>query len=126
MGYNLNFVPTPANIKKKEILEDVKKFNRKIKLKAHFETSLPEGNLYFKSESNWVPNNVHHTVKTFTDDFTNRITQSINKDGQNIEPDQKNLNKKEVKALNDLKNREDIIISKADKGRGGVIMDVDD
>jgi hypothetical protein len=125
LGYNLNFVPTPANINKKEILEDVKKFNRKIKLKAHFETSLPEGNLYFKNESNWTPNNVHHTVKTFTDDFTNRVTQSINKDGQNVSSNRKNLSKNETKALNDLKNREDIIISKADKGGACVIMDVD-
>ena len=79
LGYNLNFVPTPENINKKEILQDVKKFNRKIKLKAHFGTSLPEGNLYFKSQSEWEPSNVHHTVKTFTEDFKNRVTQSIKK-----------------------------------------------
>ena len=126
MGYNLNFVPTPENINKKEILQDVKKFNRKIKLKAHFGTSLPEGNLYFKSQSEWEPSNVHHTVKTFTEDFKNRVTQSINKEGQNIKMNRKNLSKNETKALNDLKNRDDIIVSKADKGGACVIMDVDD
>ena len=52
LGYNLNFVPTLENINKKELLLDINKFNRKIKLRAHFGTNLPEGGLYFKNGEN--------------------------------------------------------------------------
>ena len=38
----------------------------------------------------------------------------------------KNLSKKEEKAMNDLKNRENIVICRADKGGAVVITDVDD
>ena len=69
LGYNLNFVPTPENVNKKEVLEHINKFNRKIKLKAHFDTSLPKEGLYFKNDSQWEPSNVHHTIKTFAEDL---------------------------------------------------------
>ena len=36
LGYNLNFVPTPKNVNKKELSEDIKTFNRRIKLRDHF------------------------------------------------------------------------------------------
>lgn len=38
----------------------------------------------------------------------------------------KNLSKKETKAMNDLKEREDIVVTKADKGGAVVVTDVDD
>ena len=126
LGYNLNFVPTPENINKKEILQDVKKFNRKIKLKSYFGATPPKEGLYFKNESQWEPNNIHHTVKTFGEDLENRVTQSIKNDGKNINLNRKNLNKKETKAMNDLKERADIVITKADKGGAVVISNVDD
>ena len=126
LGYNLNFVPTPENINKKELLLDINKFNRKIKLKAHFGTSLPKGGLYFKNESEWEPGKVHHTVKTFTEDFKNRVKQSVNTNGQNLSMNRKNLSKKETKAMEDLSNRDDIVVCKADKGGAVVITDVDD
>jgi hypothetical protein len=113
-------------VNKKELLQDINKFNRKIKLKAHFGTSLPKEGLYFKNESQWEPSNVHHTVKTFSEDLKNRVTESLNNDGLNLTMNRKNLSKKEEKAMNDLKNREDIVICKADKGGAVVITDVDD
>ena len=36
------------------------------------------------------------------------------------------MRRKETKALHDLKNRDDIIVSKADKGGAVIITDVDD
>ena len=126
LGYNLNFVPTPENINKKELLLDINKFNRKIKLRAHFGTSLPEGGLYFKNNSEWEPGNVHHTVKTFTEDFKNRVKHNINKNGQNLAMNRKNLSKKETKAMDDLSKRDDIVVCKANKGGAVVITDVED
>ena len=74
-GYNLNFVPTMVQIN--ELLHDIKKINRRFKLRAHFGNALPKGDLYFKSESNWEPSNTHHTVKTSADDLKNKITNSL-------------------------------------------------
>ena len=126
LGYNLNFVPTPKNVNKNELLMDINKFNRRIKLKAYFDNSLPKDGLYFKNDSQWEPNNVHHTVKTFSEDLKNKITESLNNEGQNLTSNRKNLSKKEEKAMNDLKNRDDIVICKADKGGAVVISDVQD
>ena len=36
LGYNLNFIPTPEKLNKKEIMENVNNFNRRVKLKSHF------------------------------------------------------------------------------------------
>ena len=125
MGYNLNFVPTPEKIDKKELINDISKFNRRIKLKSHFGEALPNDGLYFKNDSNWEPANPHHTVKTFAENFKNKIVDSLKNNQQSGNQNRKNLNKKESKALNDLKDRDDIIITKADKGGAVVINDVD-
>ena len=125
MGYNLNFVPTPEKIDKKELINDISKFNRRIKLKSHFGEALPNDGLYFKNDSNWEPANPHHTVKTFAENFKNKIVDSLKNNQQSGHQNRKNLNKKESKALNDLKDRDDIIITKADKGGAVVINDVD-
>ena len=86
---------------------------------------MPKNDLYFKSDSNWEPNNIHHTVKTFTEEFRNKIKKSL-ENGPQGNINRKNLSKKETKAMNDLKEREDIVVTKADKGGAIVINDVND
>ena len=39
LGYNLNYIPTPNNIDKKEIAQDIKNFGRRVKLRDHFGVS---------------------------------------------------------------------------------------
>ena len=73
LGYNLNFVPTPDSVNKNELKHDIKTFNRRIKLRSHFGTPLSKGDLYFKTNSTWEPNSVHHTVKTFSEDLENKV-----------------------------------------------------
>ncbi len=126
MGYNLNFIPTPEHLNKKDVLRDVNKFNRRIKLKSHFGTTLEKGNLYFKNNSTWEPKDVHHTVKTFVDDFSQQVQNSLKNETKDVAFNRKNLSKKENQALEDLKNREDIVICNADKGGAVVISDVKD
>ena len=62
---------------------------------------------------------MNHTVKTFiaavSEDFENFKGKKLPND---------NLNKMERRALSDLQKREDIIITKADKGGATVIIDV--
>ena len=123
LGYNLNFVPTPNKINKNELLQDIKNFNRRIKLKSHF-GSIPKEGLYFKSNSTWEPQNTHHTVKTFTEDFSRRVMEKINNGNNQRIADRKNLTKLEMQAMEDLQKREDLVITKADKGGAVVVQDV--
>lgn len=122
MGYNLNFIPTPGHLNKADILRDINKFNRRIKLKSYFGTTLDSKELHFKSNSTWEPNYIHHTVKTFIEDFSKQLRNSLETKIEH--PGRKNLSKKEEKALENLKNRNDIIITNADKGGAVVINDV--
>ena len=123
LGKNLNFVPTPDAVNKKELLKDIDKFNRRIKLRAHFGSSPMEG-LHLKSDSTWVPQNIHHTVKTFTEDLSRKVESSLETNPKTGKINRKNLSKLESKAMEDLINRDDIIITKADKGGAVVVNDV--
>ena len=122
MGYNLNFIPTPDIMNKNDLKRDVNKFNRRIKLKSHFGTTLDKRDLYFKSNSTWEPDNVHHTVKTFIEDFNKQVHNSLKMVGN--QPIRKNLSKQELKALESLKERNDIVICNADKGGAVVIIGI--
>ena len=82
LGYNLNFIPTPEKLNKKEVLDDINNFNRRIKLRSHFGATPPKEGLYFKSNSNWVPPNPHYTVKTFTESFKNNMVKNFEKDSK--------------------------------------------
>ena len=64
----------------------------------------------------WTPKENHPTVETFTKAFQN----DLEKEKQILK-----LSKKEKDTLKTLFQREDIIITKADKGGAVVIIDVD-
>ena len=113
----------------KEFDKDMETFYRRIKLTSHFgindnNTKLTEEEI-FKPPSNkkWTPNQIHHTVQTFIEATTKDIEV---KKLEKKEKSKKNLTKEEIDALNNLKQREDIIISNADKGGAVVIQDVKD
>ena len=107
-------------------MDDVNNFNRRIKLKSHFGGTAPKEGLYFKSNSSWEPPNPHYTVKSFTESFKNNLKKCLEKNSNQNEnrTNQKNLNIKEIQALKNLKEREDIVITNADKGGAIVISDV--
>ena len=120
----LNFCPTPGYYNKNELTKDFNNFARKIKLKAYF-GSKPRASNEFKPETNstWEPPYTHHTVKTFLD----AVGQDLeNNTDNNKISNKQNLTKEERKALNNLRNRDDIIISQADKGGAIVIINVED
>ena len=76
LGYNLNYIPTPNHINKKELSTDIKKFGRRIKLRDHFGISHTDTPA-FKSVSTWEPNKNHHTVETFLEDFTRKVNNEL-------------------------------------------------
>eukprot|EP00795_Rhopilema_esculentum_P000471 gene471-10148_t len=134
LNKNLNFCPTPLPYKTKKLEEDMKEFFRKIKLKAHFnnaeetledeeETDEQQADeeRIFRKKSRWTPYNVHHTVEIFIEAVKSDIYST-----PKVPLPKNNLSKKEIKAMNDLKQRTDIIITKADKGGAVVIIAVKD
>ena len=125
LGYNLNFIPTPDKINKKELAQDMKKFGRRIKLRDHFGDTLSEKPI-FKTTSTWEPGDNHHTVKTFLEDFSRRVKTELNKEPTppSTTRTKQNLTKPERAALDSLKSMDDIIITRADKGGAVVVQDV--
>ena len=126
LNKNLNFCPTPNVYNKYNLQKDLKRFFRAIKLKSHFgddNTNKIINKFERTSNSSWTPNNVHHSVTTFISLVQNEIDKCHNE----IKPLPKsNLTKKEREALHTLKTKNDIVITKADKGGAVVIMDVED
>ena len=125
LGYNLNFIPTPNNINKKTLATDIKKFGRRVKLRDHFgitDTNKPA----FKSESSWEPAKNHHTVETFLEDFTRKVNTELTgaTDDENRRTQARNLNKSELEALEEIKQMNDLVVTKADKGGAVVLQDV--
>ena len=120
----LNFCPTLGYYNKNELTRDFNNFSTKIKLKAYFGTQPLVANT-FKPERNktWEPPYTHHTVITFLDALEKELeNNTVNKKLSN----KQNLTKEERRALRSLKNRDDIVITQADKGGAIEIRDVKD
>ena len=129
LNKNLNFVPTEKNFDKKTFDKEINSFYRRIKLKPHFKEAasnqyLTEDNIFKKRSSKlWVPTKNHHTIETFIKATKNNIDAEIKKLKR---PKYLNLSKREQKALEELKVRDDIVITNADKVDAVVILDVKD
>ena len=125
LNKNLNFCPTPNRYNKKQFKNDIETFIRKVKLKAHFknkEQGIENDEFRISRNKTWTPKENHHT-ETFAQAFQNDLL----KEEKNIKQiPHKNLSEKEEDALQNLSKRDDIIITKADKGGAVVIVDVDD
>ena len=130
MKKNLNFIPTASIFNKNQLNKELDNFFRVIKLKAY----LKDNDMYnpsredqlFKPKTNkkWRLDKNHHTVETYTEGTKNapETEEQNNKDNKYYN----NLTKGERKALKELADRNDIIITKADNGEAVVIIDVKD
>ena len=129
LNKGLSFCPFPKQYNRANANKDFEKFFRRIKLRAHFgidkeaedEPSTEQEIFGIKSKSNWTPKYTDHTVETFIaavkKDILNSPVKPVSKD---------NLSEEEGKALNNLKERDDVIFTKADKGGAVVIWDTKD
>ena len=125
LNKNLNFVPNPGKPNQKDFNNDTNKYFRRIILKGHFGNEEPpksEGYIT-KRNPDWTPHKIHHFIQTYIQAVNNDLNTGNTNPGNKTKP---NLNKDEAEALDELKNRDDIIISKADKNRGVVIQNTED
>ena len=126
LGYNLNFIPAPGYLNLNHFNQDIMPFGRKIKLRAHFGPNNKTNNreiMFHKGNITWKPSQVHHTISTFLESFSNSLNETLNRQKDKTVH---NLSKEEAKASQSLMNRNDIIICNADKGGAVVIIDIDD
>ena len=125
LNKNLNFCPRPFQYNTKKLNDDLLRFFRTLKLKAHFTPKDDDDEapreFRIKKNSTWTPTYTHPNVSTFID-----IVNKDLKDTQKKQLPRDNLTRAEREALENLKHREDIIITKADKGGATVIWDVKD
>ena len=126
LNKNLNFCPVPSEYNRLNLNTDLQRFFRRIKLRAHFDKPDPyhipsESELFARRDKNWTLKFNHHSVDTFISCVTKELKESK---PNPISHD--NLSPKESQTLKELSSRDDIIITKADKGGVTVILDVKD
>ena len=126
LNKNLNFCPVPGGYDRLNLNTDLQRFFRRIKLRAHFDKPDPnhipsESELFARPDKNWTPKFNHHSVDT----FISCVTKELKECKPNPIPHD-NLSPKERQTLKELSSRDDIIITKADKGGATVILDVKD
>ena len=114
--------PTPTKLDKNSMNKELDSIFRRIKLRAHFENdtrkqiAITEEDT-FKPRNAWEANHTHYTVDTFCDAVKNGTEQN-----RKTVKLQNNLSKDELNAIKELQNRDEQIITKADKGGAVVIM----
>ena len=120
----MNFVPNPGKPNRKDLETDMNAYFRRVMLRAHFgpNNNQDDEGLTSSGNSTWLPKETHHTVKTYIQKVRNDFDSYISTPNSS----RPNLSPGEKEAMDDLAGRDDIIISKADKGGAVVIQDVDD
>ena len=120
----LKFVPTPKTISTTPLLNAASEFGRRVKLKYffRFKSPLSDIRIPFQGKSTWEPpeGRIDKDILTCISNFTENI--------QNLKPKKEKLNisEQEYLAIKSLKNNNEIVIKKADKGSATVIMNKTD
>ena len=124
MEKGLKFIPTPQLVSKEAVIHGRKQFARNIELAYFFHNKTNHSNYspkLFVPKSSWEPNDGYlpHDIKSelyILDVLLNKI---------HITKDTPYMSDLELKALFNLKNMDDVVLRKADKGNAIVIMDRD-
>ena len=125
LNKHLNFIPNPGRCNTNTFEKDKNTFFRNMILKSHFGNNQNRNYAGYKNKTNkdWLPKNTHHTIKTFI--------ESVHKDlgdtqQMTYQRTSNNLTRGEIHSLHKLVKRDDIIVTKADKGGAVVLINVDD
>ena len=116
-------MPNPGIYNKHVFEKDKNTFFHHMMLKSHFGNADPIQYRGYRCKTNkgWLPNNTHHSVKTFIEYVNKDLTNA-----QRIQQIQNNLTKGEIHSLHHLRNRDNIIIIKPDKSGAVVIVNIED
>ena len=122
LNKDLNFCSTPGKHNKFKYTRD----EPLAKKDATLNTRLPMKDVIqltkSSSEKKWIPEETHHTVKTFIKAFNKELEIEEKFEKETLKSD---LTKNEPDALPQLSQRDEIITTKADKGGAVVVIDVD-
>ena len=107
LNKNLNFVPNPGIYNKHVFEKDKNTFFHRMMLKSHFGNTEPIQYKGYRNKTNkdWLPDNTHHTVKTFIESVSKDLENTQSNENQ---PIRNNLTKGEIHSLIHLKEKETI------------------
>ena len=122
LSKGLKFCPTPRELDKAKIKQDLENFGRRLRLKWHFRHEEEEFSTNpFKHKSTYHPKNEDAAIEVYLSTIEEQIL-GIHEQGSNYS----NLTVDEREALRTLRNDSEIIIKSADKGSGVVVWDKED
>jgi hypothetical protein len=145
LSKGLNFCPVPRDIDEKQVREDTRAFFRRLRLKEYFsrvqnatdsdsETNTDNPSQSQEQKSLFEPNPFH--IKSTWEPKPGKCPvletyiEAVELDIENLikspPTTYDNLNKEERRSIQELKNREDTVIKKADKGSTVVVMNKED
>ena len=113
----LKFTPTPTRGNAEKLTEDVKEFNRKLRLIEYFDGTEDKDISLVRNKSTFTPNPERNTAL----DKYNTIEEfpKTKKNNSNLK---QNLSKSEYNAIKALHNDQSIVIKEADKGGTTVLL----
>ena len=130
LSRGLKFVPLKPKVNFMSTLFHCYRYFRRLRLAAHFANVVPPSvskdpseiaSLFPRQPSTWTPKPGEFSA---LDNYIDTCTHEINK--LNPKPlEHSNLTAQELKALNDLKQRKDVVIKPADKGGAIVVWRAD-
>ena len=129
LNKGLTFCPSPKQHYVKYLDQDLGKFYRRIKLKAHFGSTHNEPTIIDSLKtpnSSFTPKDVDPTILTFELAVNDDIKKYSIEQGHVKTPPRDNLTPKQRQAIQELRGTDDIIITQADKGGSTVIWGIEE
>ncbi|XP_061188704.1 uncharacterized protein LOC133196871 [Saccostrea echinata] len=136
LSKGLNFCPTPHEVDGKQVREDTRAFFRRLRLKEHFSRKNSDDDSYDSSQPQLYDLEKHKLYRPKSnlepapgkcgalESYIDAVVSDIEKLLSMPDKAPDNLSKEERSALQSLKNRDDIVIKKADKGSTVVVLDI--
>ena len=129
LNKGLNFIPYSSKISYLDLDKDIKRFERRLQIHNFFkdeeqsdsEDEIDNSRLAFEENPTWWPPKLHKDITELCRLLKLEIYSLCNQPKHFS-----NLNRYELQALSDLRKNKDIIIKKADKNSGIVVMNRSD
>ena len=129
LSKGLSFCPSPRHIRKEEILDDLEKYFRRLRLKEFFleeeEEEDSDANSLFRPPSTWMPPKRRDAA---LETYIKKTRTDVERQLDNLQAKRckDNLPPEERSALKSLRQRTDLVIKPADKGSAVVVLSKED